>query len=225
MSKKRQNINNTNKETACNFKSEETKDTDSNDSKHIKEDVNKPVYYPYAEWMLSEIKDQYTIENERENKISTKASAFITVIVAIITLYIPMIPLENLLPFFVKACGFKLYFAITLLVFLSAGLICLVVAFYLLIKAYGVKGYKRVQVDDLLKIANSIENENENRKSQIAQSIAGHYHKILRGTVDDDGNMKINSNSAKFVRRGILWTIIGFIIMSIATIALRIIVI
>lgn len=48
---------------------------------------NQDPRYPYAGKMLEEIKNEYVIENERENKIATKASAFITVVVAIITLY------------------------------------------------------------------------------------------------------------------------------------------
>ena len=99
------------------------------------------------------------------------------------------------------------------------------VAFVFFIKAYGVKGYKRVQVDDLLNIANSTGELDDVFKNQIAQSIVAHYHKILRGTIDEKGNMRINSDTADNVAIGIVLTVIGFVFLSIATIALRIIVV
>lgn len=183
--------------------------------------------YPYAEWMLEEIKKEYFVENERENKIGTKASTFITVIVAIITLYIPILPLENLQKFWNAApttSTDKILMVIFIIV-MSMGLLLLLVAFGFFVIAYRVKGYKRVNVDDLLDIANSIGKYDAKIRSQIAQSMVAHYHKILRGTLDEKGNMKTNSDSSKNVAIGIMLTVIGFVLLSVATMALRIIVI
>ena len=118
---------------------------------------NTAPNYPYAKWMLEEIKSEYVVENERENKIGTKASAFITVIVAIITLYIPMIPFDDFLKFWNTTTTTSVDKTLTVIfiIVMSVGLLLLMVAFVFFIKAYGVKGYKRVQVDDLLNIANS----------------------------------------------------------------------
>lgn len=183
--------------------------------------------YPFAEWMLGEIKEQYAIENERENKINTKAGAFITVIVAVIALYIPLIPFDRLKVFMQLASTSDVERSITVLflVILGLGMMILMMAFYYFLRAYGIKGYQRVQVDDLLSLANETGEKNNYSRDQVAQGLTAHYHKILRGTLDMDGNMKINTNSADSVLYGIIWTVVGFIIVSIATIALRIIVI
>ncbi len=188
---------------------------------------NTSSNYPYAEWMLEEIKKQYDVENERENKIGTKASTFITVIMAIITLYIPMIPFEGLKKFLGASTITIIDKTLTVIfiIVLVCGVILLTVAFVFLVKAYGVKGYKRVNVDDLLRIANSNREHDNKYKSQIAQGIVAHYHKILRGSLDEAGNMKINSDSADSVAIGIMLTVIGFVLLSVATIMLRIVVV
>lgn len=173
-------------------------------------------YHPFSEWMLQEIKGQYAVENERENTIGSKASAFITVIVAIITLYIPLIPLDRLISF-LKSSHFSQIeknLVILFLVVIGAGFLSMLIAFFFLLKAYGVKGYNRVKIDDLLSIANTIGGEDDCKRSQIAQGITAHYHQILRGTLDQEGNIKINSASADYVSAGIKWTVIGFIILN-----------
>ena len=183
------------------------------------------IKYPYAKWMLEEIKGEYYIENERESKIATKAGAFITVIVAIITLYIPMIPFENMESFFSNASisGDEKSAAIRFLTLLAIGMLLFLAAFVSLVMAYTVKGYNRVCVDDL--ITNSIQSEKELEESVLAQAMVAHYHKILRGTIDTKGNMKINTDSANAVTVGIVCTVFGFVVLSIATIALRIIIV
>ena len=185
---------------------------------------NGKLEYPYAKWMLDEIKGQYIVENEREGKIATKASAFITVVVAIITLYIPMIPFEKVLKFWdVETTTYVKVLVVIAIIFLCVGLGFFMFAFGVLIKAYGVKGYNRVRVDDLAKISAINENNCDWNESQIAQGLVAHYHEILRGNLDREGNMKINSKSADNVKVGIKCTVIGFVLLSIATIMLRII--
>ena len=186
---------------------------------------NKPKYI-YAEMMLREIKDEYLVENERERKISSKASAFITVIIAIIALYIPLIPFGNLKDFFTKstATNTEKSWTVVFLILLSVGFMFMMIAFWHLIKAYSVKGYNHVNVDDLLYIANQVD-KSKMEESHVYQGLVAHYHKILRGTLDKSGNKKINSDDADAIGKGITWIVIGFIIMSIATIALRILVV
>ena len=188
---------------------------------------NSDSDYLYAKWMLSEIKEQYAVENERENRISTKASTFITVIVAIIALYIPLVPFDKLVDFF-EMESYSLsgkVMAIIMLVFLGVGLITLMFSFIYFLRAYKVKGYNRVSVDNLYNIACETRNKTDKTESRIAQGITEHYHKILRGDSDTDGNMKINTYSAQNVKIGIILTVIGFAIISIATITLRIVVV
>ena len=185
---------------------------------------NQPPKYPYARKMLEEIKSEYAIENERENKIATKASAFITVVVAIITLYIPLIPFNNMIEFFrAKHSCVVICLVILSLLLLVVGFVVLMVAFGFFIKAYGVKGHNRVEVNDLLAIAN--QNEYKQTEDQVNQGLVAQYHQILCGFNGKAGNMEINTQSALANKTGITLTVIGFAIMSIATIALRIMIV
>lgn len=185
---------------------------------------NQDPRYPYAGKMHEEIKNEYIIENERENKIATKASAFITVVVAIITLYIPLVPFDNMIKYFqAEHSCVEMCLTILFLLLLVAGLILLMIAFGFFIKAYGVKGHNRVETNDLLTIAN--QNEQTKMEDQVSRDLVVHYHKILCGFDGKAGNMDINTKSAEANQRGITFTVIGFVILSIATIALRIMII
>lgn len=185
---------------------------------------NQSPKYPYAGKMLEEIKNEYAIENERENKIATKASAFITVVVAVVTLYIPLIPFDNMIKYFqANHSCVVICLVILSLLLLVVGLVVLMVAFGFFIKAYGVKGHNRVEVNDLLNIAN--QNEQMQTEEQVNQGLVAQYHQILCGFNGKAGNMDINTQSALANQKGIKLTVIGFAIMSIATIALRIMVV
>ena len=50
-----------------------------------------------------------------------------------------------------------------------------------------------------------------------------HYHRILRGTIDEPGNMKLNDERANKIQKGIHATVVGFCLINFATIAIRII--
>lgn len=180
--------------------------------------------YPYAKLAHEEIQSEYGMENDRENKISSKSSTFITVIVAIITLYIPLIPFDKLKGYFAAGLGIgEKISTIISLVLLGAGLVSFAISFYYFVKAYAVKGYNRVDVDDLLDL--SSKDTEAITEDHVYQGLVAHYHKILRGTLDQPGNMKINSERSEANRKGIKWTVVGFAIISVATIALRIMVV
>lgn len=182
------------------------------------------VEYPNAKIAFEEIKSEYGMENERENKIASKASAFITVIIAVVALFIPLVPFDGLKNYFANIQNTEeKWIVITSLFLLVGGLAVLMVAFGFFIKAYSVKGYNRVNVDDLIQIAS--QQENVDPESHIYQGLVAHYHKALRGTADRIGNMTINTDSASSNRSGIVLTVIGFAIISVSTIVLRILVV
>lgn len=58
--------------------------------------------------------------------------------------------------------------------------------------------------------------------SCVKQTLVAHYHQILRGTIDDKGNYKINTSRADKIQIGIILTVIGYVGLFISTIILRI---
>ena len=113
-------------------------------------------------------------------------------------------------------------FGDSFLVVLVVGISFLIIAFIYMVRAYTVKGYNQVNIDNLLSYSRNEKNIKD--ESEFAYDLVEHYYKILIGTNGEEGNMSINTKSADVVASGIIWTVVGFVTTSLSTIALRIIV-
>ena len=181
------------------------------------EDVKQK--YPFADEMLTTIRQEYEIENDRKKTLDTKASTFITVNIALLTIFIPLIPFMELQSFFDKLSGVEKSVAIIGLIMLGVSIVLLLVSFVILVYVAGISGYRRVQLDDILKLSS---NEEQRDISCVKQTLVAHYRQILRGTIDDEGNYKINTGRADKIQLGIILMVIGYVILFISTIVLRI---
>lgn len=181
------------------------------------EDVKQK--YPFADEMLTTIRQEYETENDRKKTLDTKASTFITVNIALLTIFIPLIPFMELQSFFDKSSGVEKSVAIIGLIMLGVSIVLLLVSFVILVYVAGISGYRRVQLDDILKLSS---NEEQRDISCVKQTLVDHYHQILRGTIDDEGNYKINTGRADKIQLGIILMVIGYVILFISTNVLRI---
>ena len=177
------------------------------------EDVKQK--YPFADEMLTTIRQEYETENDRKKTLDTKASTFITVNIALLTIFIPLIPFMDLQSFFGKSTGIEKTVAIIGLIMLGVSIVFLLVSFVILVYAAGISGYRRVQLDSILNLSS---NEEQIDVSCVKQTLVAHYHQILRGTIDDEGNYKINDT----ILLGIILMVIGYVVLFISTIVLRI---
>ena len=121
--------------------------------------------------------------------------------------------------FFDKSSGLEKSVAIIGLIILGVSIVLLLVSFVILVYVAGISGYRRVQLDDILKLSS---NEEQSDISCVKQTLVAHYHQILRGTIDEEGNYKINTGRADKIQLGIILMIIGYVILFISTIVLRI---
>ena len=183
----------------------------------IEENVKQK--YPFADEMLTTIRQEYETENDRKKTLDTKASTFITVNIALLTIFIPLIPFVELQAFFDKSSGLEKSVAIIGLIILGVSIVLLLVSFVILVYVAGISGYRRVQLDDILKLSS---NEEQSDLSCVKQTLVAYYHQILRGTIDEEGNYKINTGRADKIQLGIILMIIGYVILFISTIVLRI---
>ena len=183
----------------------------------IEENVKQK--YPFADEMLTTIRQEYETENDRKKTLDTKASTFITVNIALLTIFIPLIPFMELQSFFDKSSGVEKSVAIIGLIMLGVSIVLLLVSFVILVYVAGISGYRRVQLDDILKLSS---NEEQRDISCVKQTLVAHYHQILRGTIDDEGNYKINTGRADKIQLGIILMVIGYVILFISTNVLRI---
>ena len=182
----------------------------------IEENVKQK--YPFADEMLTTIRQEYETENDRKKTLDT-ASTFITVNIALLTIFIPLIPFMKLQSFFDESSGIEKSVAIIGLIMLGVSIVLLLASFVILVYAAGISGYRRVQLDSILNLSS---NEEQRDVSCVKQTLVAHYHQILRGTIDDEGNYKINTGRADKIQLGIILMVIGYVVLFISTIVLRI---
>ena len=188
----------------------------------MQEESDKRVMYPYTKQMLQIMQNEYEMENNRKKALDDKAAGFITVNIAILTVFLPLFPLKELRVFFVSCnCMERMLAVIGLIVFvLGVGFMCR--AFALLVKAVGVSQYSRVNLDSIIRI--SAIQEDECDISCVEQGLVSKYYDILRGTRDTDGNQKTNTQKADKLQKGIVCTVTGFVLLFLSTILLRMVI-
>ncbi len=142
------------------------------------------IRYPNAKAVLEEMHIAYEVENERKRTLDGKASAFMAVNIAFLTIYIPLIPFDRMVDFFSKTDSYQIIAAVLTLTVLATGIIFSVVAFKKLADGYSNKRYRYLNVDSLLSVANVRESYSE---GATENGMAAHYHRILRGTIDELG--------------------------------------
>lgn len=168
--------------------------------------------YPSASVMLDISKDEYAREKERTDTIESKASTFISAIIAIFTIYIPIIPFSDLVKAYSDLDKAGIISVTVILSTMVLSITFLIIAFVNLYKAYKIKAYFRVEFSNLNDLSLLTLPENEVKKGWV-----DHYNKILKG------NAEINTEKANKVAMGLKYSILSFALLSISAIALIIV--
>ncbi len=193
---------------------EETKATSEHvDEKECRQISQDSMFYPSASIMLEVSKDEYTKERERTNNLDNKANVFISAMLAIITLYIPIIPFKEIKGVYMHNEKFSLIMVTVSVCVLLLAFAYLSIAFYNLYKAFSLKPFFRVEFENL-----NDEQLLQQPGNKVERGLINHYNLILNRNAD------INDNKAKKLSTGIKKCIIGFALLSLATISLLIIV-
>ena len=186
--------------------------SDMNSDNNIPTNENH-ITYPSASIMLEISKDEYAKERERANNLDNKANIFISAIVAMVTLYIPIIPFSTIKEGYAKADNVNIVLITISICILSMAFISLVIAFYNLCKAISVKPFQRVNFENLNDEVVLSQNYND-----VERALIQHYHTILTE------NAKINDNKAERLTWGLKFGILSFALMGISAISLIIII-
>ena len=169
--------------------------------------------YPSASIMLEISKDEYSKERERTNNLDNKTNVFISAILAIITIYIPIIPFKEIKVVYMQNEKVTLIIATVGICLLLLSFVYLIIAFYNLYKAFDLKSFNRVNFENL-----NDEEILQQSINKVERGLIRHYNTILTE------NAKTNNDKAKKLANGIKKCIIGFALLSVATISLLIIV-
>lgn len=189
------------------------KDNSDIEKKESLDTENKEEPYPAAPILLDVAKDEYTKERERANILDNKASIFISAIIAMITIFIPIIPFNKFIGLYVSGTKLQIIIATTSVCVFVLAVVFLTMAFYNLYNAIKLKGYKRVCFEDI-----NDENIILRKSNVVERGLIDHYYTILKD------NSLINDQKATKVTLGLKYSIVGFLLLALSTIILIIIV-
>ena len=165
--------------------------------------------YPSASIMLEISMDEYTKERERSNILDNKANAFISVIIAIFTIYIPIIPFSKLIIAYSQFGKIGVICITAVLCVMLTAFILMIITFINLYNGLKMQPYYRVEFSNLNDVSLLQCSENDVKKGLI-----DHYHTILTGNAD------INTKKAEKISIELKYSIISFVLLSLSTIAL-----
>lgn len=168
--------------------------------------------FPSISIFLVTARDEYTKEREYADKLDNKAGVFISAMLAIITLYIPIIPFSGIKNIYVNSDTPHIILTTIALCCLFSAIIIVVMAFYFLYKTFALKTFQRLDFEDL-----ADENNLSFSRNLIEKGLLDVYVNCLRD------NSKVNKNKSKALNKGLKFSIVSFILLSLSVISLKII--
>lgn len=164
-----------------------------------------------AEVALPVFIDEYSKEGDRKNAIENKINSLLTVEVAVLTVFIPIIPFESIKKYLFDNCKGIIIATTIACVLLSISIFMLMVSFGILMSAVNIQTYSKVDIeelnsDDVLKQdANSVE-----------RGLCDHYKTITLH------NSNINEKKARKYEICLPITISSFVLLAFGTMLLKV---
>ena len=170
--------------------------------------------YPSAFLLLESAKDEYTKERERSSILDGKAAHFMTAILLVVTVFIPIIPLTEILPFYASETDCVQLCIVTLIIIvLLVSFGVLIAAFKSLYDAYKLKSFERFN-------SNNLDDELLHREAQdyIARTMCADYKEHI------DYNIEENGRKAESVTKGLRLCGVGFLLLAGSAMILRVVI-
>lgn len=168
--------------------------------------------FPSSEILFELARDEYDKEIARLESLDNKSSFFITVIIGVATIFLPIIPFQKILNVYrdgqCPICCIMTFFILG--IFTSFFL--LIFAFINLYKAYQLTVYQRVSFDGIID-----KSFHEMEPELLYRSLCNHFDTIVK---DNTAN---NNLKCIHIKKGIKLCSIGFVILFVSTIGLLII--
>ncbi len=180
----------------------------------IKKDIQQDKSpFPSANILLTSARDEYTKEIERTQRLDNKASFFMSAIILVATIFMPNIPFEQLICSFQNgSCCKKLILAL-LCIGLIVSFTFLLFAFKRLYESYKLKEFERFNTENITDNT-YLESEPE----VLERTLCLHYVGRIKKNNDE------NNGKAELIGKGLKASAIGFLLLTIFTICLRLVV-
>ena len=150
------------------------------------------IAFPSATVLLEIAKDEYTKERERTQFLDNKASFFMSAIILVATIFIPVIPFNKFRSVFRDGDTMQKMCLCVLCVLLVVAFLLLVTAFRNLYLSYKIKGYERFNVENLSKI-----DVHGQKRDLVEKALCEDY----RNTIE--ANIKNNDDKVVYIQSGI----------------------
>jgi uncharacterized membrane protein (DUF485 family) len=176
-------------------------------------ETNAPqVTFQSASVALPTMADEYTKERERTSILDNKSISLITVLIALLTVYIPLIPFETIYSTYLN--GSKNEFALVFfaVLMLITSFVVTAISFTKLIKTIKLQEYRKADIDMICK-----EEYLKCDKDVMEKALCEHYKELIHY------NSKINEDKVKNLSGCFGMVSIIFFLLLISTVILKIV--
>ena len=166
--------------------------------------------FPCLSIFLPILQNEYMEEKARTDRIDNKAIALLTIIIALITVYVPIFPFDNFVQVFCDAntcCAVICIFSL----FILLGVIAIFLAIYSAKKItdiYKPTEYHAINIEYL----NTNDNLSSNSVHPFQLKLIAHYQSVILA------NSNVNAQKAEILKKQVKNVIIIFLLLSLSAI-------
>lgn len=175
----------------------------------VPDSINQPEF-PCIPILLQMLMAEYDQEKSRTERIDSKLMGLLTIIVALITVYVPIFPFSDFAQVYSKwkTCAIIPFIFSLLILSGIAAIIIAIRSVYTLVGAYKTKDYRSVDIVNF----NTNKKLGEPTTDSFQLELIDHYQNIILE------NSKINANKAKTLDQQFQNIMVIFILLSISSI-------
>lgn len=155
--------------------------------------------------------DEYSKELERKNFLENKVIALVTIQMAILTVFMPIIPFDKIILGLRCTNNTEIIITTIACMALLFSVITIITSFVILLSAVKIQTYKKVDIEQLNLDSNLKQDQNA-----VERGLCNHYAKI---TLE---NAQLNAEKANKFKLGLPLTIASFACIIMGTILLRV---
>lgn len=176
-------------------------------------EINAPqIIFQSASSALPVMADEYTKERERAGILDNKSISLITVLIALLTVYIPLIPFDTIYNTYLNGSKNEYTFVFLAILMLLISFVITAISFNKLIKTIKLQEYRKADIDMICK-----EDYLKCDKDVMEKALCEHYQELIHC------NSKINEDKAKNLSGCFGMVSIVFFLLLVSTVILKIV--
>lgn len=176
-------------------------------------EINAPkVSFQGASAALPTMMDEYTKERERAGILDNKAISLITILIALLTVYVPLIPFETIFNTYINGSKREFALAFIAVLMLIFSFTITIISFNKLIKTIKLQEYRKADIDMICKEEHLICD-----KDVMEKALCEHYRELIYY------NSKINDDKVKNLGNCFTMVAIVFFLLLASTVILKIV--